>query len=1029
MAHGVASLGGSHATWRKELTLQSKTRLIRKLRSHVITELRYAKLYFISDHELLLSFLDYTLDSSGLFTFVILYDFHHLYWFLWVLVELSLYAIFGAFLKSLVSWQIRNYLLFSINGCFGIATYLASPYTEEKDKWFDFCGRILISLVAIGEILYIQVSSQLVENAFVPMYTPWKNFHYFTELFTSVDFLTFGVVIDLLIVIYFYSYLFYLLYAIGFFGMMERSIKSLQFSYHDHILDFLINKLDVRFYGYENIFIGLEFIQQWDDILKLQRRYALLSWPDIRPTNLITFTEKLVEVKWGALFNLTLKNLRSSLGLTMLHTTMFQADSEVSRWIIYSNPELLLVSDSQNDTPITIALKECAYYLMVYGDQNEGYLDDHTTYNDEDYAIYYAEIDEVRDDIFQNGEFIEELSIVHLLTAQDLIRVTNEGRYIEPKPLDLAAEEKMINEKKEKKKTTSSYASIKFASMNTYDETMSKRKEDELLKAIKLSKRKKKLWEIKAQTERNSLILKRFPEDDIYDNFESGLNSSWSILRYSVPCENLYIDRYLYNRYLKFPTFHYENNYTGRTAIKNIAQKMNDNDDDDPKRRGRKGKKGRNVASNIEKGLMEFERNNDLNAEEEEKRRLLGDENGSEITGFTTDLLDRFIAKDIQYVIPGHNPIHLLEEKVVVSLADGKLQQLAKEYPDWDRKNRHSQARRNSSFSIGGGGSDSGRSQSPSASSHRKDSFSGSVRSTGNQSNYSDTSGGGLLEMFRGERLGEKDVNNRLSAWKICKFAEILMSKEINEACSTALSWDLNDFKAFNKLASINQGKIAQHLALVCHLNPPEGFVRLSDWSIGNLGDVYDERPEEELNPFIKGVLTFVSTVENAAVTLSQVNDFMKTTIDVKKLHGRNKRQRSTRRSSKNISIRASDHHHGGGDGDFGGGNVSSSSIHNREKITDGMLSDRVIHYLAETFVCSSNHLILDDCELSYNARRGWRAIARVLRRRYCSFILPSVFMAPKPVIIFSLVLTRNELDCGDCVFIADILMNQPQLR
>jgi hypothetical protein len=45
-------------------------------------------------------------------------------------------------------------------------------------------------------------------------------------------------------------------------------------------------------------------------------------------------------------------------------------------------------------------------------------------YNDEDYAIYYPEVDEVRDDVFQNGEFIKELSIFHLLAAQDLIRVT-----------------------------------------------------------------------------------------------------------------------------------------------------------------------------------------------------------------------------------------------------------------------------------------------------------------------------------------------------------------------------------------------------------------------------------------------------------------------------------------------------------------------------------------------------------------------------------------------------------------------------
>jgi Ran GTPase-activating protein (RanGAP) involved in mRNA processing and transport len=970
LAHGVASLGGQHADWRKDLTLTSKTRLIKTLRHHVINELRMSKLYFMSDHELVISFLDYTIDSSGLFTLVVLYDYNRMYWFLVVLLELTMYIIVGAVLKQFTAWQIRNYVFFSINVFFGMLTYFCNPYTEEKDRWLEFCGRILVSLVAIGLVIYNETSASLLKDAWAPVYSPWDNFHYFIELLTDSKNAKIGVVIDLLTVFYFYFYFIYILFAIGFFGMVDRTIQAVIFTYHDHVLDFLIDKLDERSFGMENIFSGLEFVQQWDDIIKLQRRYALFAWPDVRPSTLVSWSRKLFEIKWASLFNLTLKNLRSSLGLTILHTTMFQGDGEVSRWIMHTNPDLLLIQDSQNDTPITIALKECAYYLMVYGDQNEGFLDDHTTYGDDDYATFYPEVDEVRDEVFQNGEFIEELGYVHLLTSDELIRIRDDGVFIEPRPIDLAKEERELNEKRSKAK--GGYNTLKFAKKSGYEEKMATKREKEMEKLIQLSKRKKKLIDIKNQTDKASLIQRRFPEDELYDNYETGQNSSWLILRYNVPMDNIFIDKYLYQRYLKFPNFHYENHFNSRRAIKNDVTDM---------------KKKVALDDQEVEDFVDLEKNGSP-----EKEKLLKKSNE------TTDIFDRFIDKDIQYVIPGHKPIYLLDEKTTIPLENDKLQQLTKEFPDWDRKNRNI-SRRNSSFMTSG--SDS-----------RRESFTGSQKS-GNLSVYSDNSG--LFHYFSGGQA--KEANDRLANWKICRYAEILMSNEISEAC-LSFKWDINDFKAFNKLASVNQGKIAQHLSMVCHLNPPEGFVRISDWSIGIQPDIFDERPEGELNMVVKGIVALVSAVETAAVTVAKVGDFVNTAVDTNKLKGRKKRSRSMRRSSKMLSVKASERTESG-----------VTSVHHRDAITEGLLADRVVHYLAETLVCSTPHLNLDDCELSYNARRGWRAIARALRRKYCSFILPSVFMAPKPVIILSLVLTRNELDCGDCVYIADIFMNQTELK
>ena len=140
------------------------------------------------------------------------------------------------------------------------------------------------------------------------------------------------------------------------------------YSFHDHIVDFIVEKLDEKIIGMENVFRGLNFVMQWDEIIKSQRRYAFLTWPDVQPSSLLHWSAKMMEVKWAAIFNLTVENMRSSLGLTIMHIVMFSAGSEVARWLMLTYPNLLLVKDSQNDTPVTIALKGMVYSVegIVY---------------------------------------------------------------------------------------------------------------------------------------------------------------------------------------------------------------------------------------------------------------------------------------------------------------------------------------------------------------------------------------------------------------------------------------------------------------------------------------------------------------------------------------------------------------------------------------------------------------------------------------------------------------------------------------
>lgn len=76
----------------------------------------------------------------------------------------------------------------------------------------------------------------------------------------------------------------------------------------------------------------------------------------------------------------------------------------------------------------------------------------------------------------------------------------------------------------------------------------------------------------------------------------------------------------------------------------------------------------------------------------------------------------------------------------------------------------------------------------------------------------------------------------------MCRYSELLLSEEITSKMA-GLEWDLNTFKELNKLSSMDHGRLAQNLALVCNLNPPHRFSRISEWSLGICKNVYDNPP------------------------------------------------------------------------------------------------------------------------------------------------------------------------------------------
>jgi hypothetical protein len=269
--------------------------------------------------------------------------------------------------------------------------------------------------------------------------------------------------------------------------MVDRKIQSLKFGMHDNILNFLVYKTDERTMGAENMFTGLQFIQQWDDVVKHQRRYALIPWPDVRPAWLVSTKIKLIDIKWAATFNLTIKHLRSSVGLTFLHTTMCTADAEVTRWVMHEYPELLHIEDSQRDTPLTIALKEGSYMLVQYSLLNRGNLDDDTSYSDDMFFNHYEEAVTVREKLSKFGEFFPEYADIYVLQESEMLHLKAYGYYQDRPPDEIAV---VIKKKKPAKKKKA-----------TKEKIPSRRKKGAVTASANLDE---------------ELFVKRFPEDSVW---------------------------------------------------------------------------------------------------------------------------------------------------------------------------------------------------------------------------------------------------------------------------------------------------------------------------------------------------------------------------------------------------------------------------------------------------------------------------------------------------------------------------------
>jgi hypothetical protein len=1000
----TASLGGSQAEWRTARTIESKHKLLQRFSHHILLELRRAKTLYINDHDLLLSIFDRVLDSGGLFTLLLPYNYYRLYWFFIIYLEITIYGILGGILNIAVDWITKCYIFIIINIIFGIITYIYNPFTEEKDKWIDFLGRILITIIIYGTIICSNLTINATNYAPHSLYEPWNSFDYLMNI--SKQTVTLYLIIDIFMVLLFYFYIIYILYMIGFFGAVERIIQNFQFGFHDHILDFLVEKLDERKYGMENIFTGLQFIQQWDDIIHEQRRHALMKWPDVRPSNLITFSNKCSEITWASMFNLNINNIRSSLGLTLLHAVMFSANGDVARWIIHRNPNLLLIEDAQSDTPITIALKECSYFLLAFGELNNGYLDDGTSYSDESYSSYYPEVDEYRDEIFADGEFLSELSTIQILNSNDILKLQNYAIYDEPREDN--------NKEFDPKK-------IKFK-LDIYGNRIYHQDDIALLRKEKKKKLKQKALLLKQQKEKTSVFKNRFPEDLILDDYETGQMSSWNVIDINVPDENVYLDSLLIKKMVSTPTIPYpitstipnrnDNNNKTNENFRNSGQQIDGIEDFQYNDLFLSFK---NYVNNMMIDDEYFDEDDDNNNDEEHCEYNDENNNNNDIEkGIIMTkkkeylrlkklklLSDKLQDLDIEYIIQSCRKHHYLKKELIVPFTHESIST----FHDW---NINKKKRKNNRKSINEGISNAGTTTISDGNS----SYGGSddnSRTIEGEGNNSTTNLTVETESIVTKLLKRhKHKTDREVRWKICQFAEILLSDEL-ASYRSKLKWKLSEFKKFSRLASQSLGKTAQNLVLVCNLNCPKGFVRVSDWSLPHQQSLFDIDETGGIHMIIKGVVTIVSSFEN--VSMAAIDTLSNPIANIPLLN--NLSSSSSSKSSRNRKKRKT---------------LSLSQQAQQHDQGKRMFSDRIIQYFAEALVSCTKRIDLDDSELSYNGRIGWRAIARALRRTHCAFIIPSLFVSPKKLYITHLILSRNELDCGDAVYLSDIFTHQLHL-
>ena len=325
----------SQAAWRFQKSLEFKVSKLNARFTSSCEEYISTCKAFAVDHELVVLSWDSLLDASS--TVYLIQPFkHHLRY--WKAIH---------FLESLVFTSIavvsrRNFypedqleMLLGVLSAFQLLHLIFMPYMYSRERKVDFFARSTLMWNCLIGLLIVRGSIEGTSAALLMM---WGN-------------------LSLLII---FSFLMELP------QLLKRSIKGLRDRVDSGVVKFLFKQLDKKNYALENVNRGLLTLQRWDNMVQDEKWMGFIGLAKTKPRNLLTATQRFRYVKWAAIRDLKLINVRDPIGVSVLHEAMARAEPEICRWLVHHDKEFVNLEDDGRDTPIIIGLKECARALLAF---------------------------------------------------------------------------------------------------------------------------------------------------------------------------------------------------------------------------------------------------------------------------------------------------------------------------------------------------------------------------------------------------------------------------------------------------------------------------------------------------------------------------------------------------------------------------------------------------------------------------------------------------------------------------------------
>jgi len=326
----------TQSQWRFQKSLEFKIIKMNKKFSASCEEYLSTLKSFCVDHELVITKWDSLLDS-GTAVYLFRPFKHHLrYWKLVTFAEILAVSTASVWLKRGHTPAEQLLAIFLILAIFQFLHIIALPYMVSRERKMDsFCRLVNMWNCFIG----ITIASDRMSALFGGVLLVWGN-----------------------------------LAILGAFGTLMQVpqfirllLKSMRSWVDSGVVNFIFSQIERKSLALEFSHTGLAALQQWDHLLQDQKWNGIIGFSTkTRPTNLLSNSERASIVRWAAMRNLKLINIRDSSGVSCLHEAMAKAEPEVCKWLVHHDRDFVDLEDSGRDTPLLIGLKELARALLSF---------------------------------------------------------------------------------------------------------------------------------------------------------------------------------------------------------------------------------------------------------------------------------------------------------------------------------------------------------------------------------------------------------------------------------------------------------------------------------------------------------------------------------------------------------------------------------------------------------------------------------------------------------------------------------------